>query len=160
MEKKTGRKLNREVLSAYISSNLKTELQSPQAYYAIERVKGLTAKDLDISFGQKLDWWLETKGIRRLDFYISANVSGQWVSNVISGKTMPKKTMAEACTIGLELNIDEAEDLLNRAGYTFSQSNLTDVIVKCYIENEIWDIYEINDVLLERDLVPLGMRLT
>ena len=134
------------------------EARTPQAQYAIDIVKGVTPEDLDMSFGEKLAWWLEQKHIKPRDFYPRANINTSWYSSVVNARVEPKKNMAMACAVGLRLNLQEAEDLLKTAGYAFSNSNLSDVIVKCYIEHGIWDINEINDVLFEKDLVPLGQR--
>lgn len=114
-------------------------------------------QNLDKSFGEMLVWWVSEKGMKPSEFYDRANITKQSYSNLVSHTNItPKKNTALACVIGLELKLDEAEDLLKRAGYSLSESNLTDVIVKCYIEQEVYDIFEINEVLYERDLQVLG----
>ena len=47
----------------------------------------------------------------------------------------------------LKLNIKDAYDLLNSAGYTFSPSILLDVIVKDYVDKKEFNMWKINDEL-------------
>ena len=55
-----------------------------------------------------------------------------------------------------KLNIDEAKDFLGRAGYAFSPSSKTDLIVQYFIENEVYEIMTINLALYEHDEPLLG----
>ena len=50
---------------------------------------------------------------------------------------------ALAFAIALELSIDEAKDLLNSAGFAFSRSSKTDIIVAYFLQNKIYDMFEI-----------------
>lgn len=112
---------------------------------------------LDKSFAEMLQYWINEKDLKPSEFYNAANIHRSSYSNIITHPdVVPKKNTALACVIGLKLPFEEAEDLLKRAGYSFSDSQLTDVIVRCYIEQGIYDIDEINEVLYERDLSLLG----
>ena len=51
--------------------------------------------------------------------------------------------------IGLKLNIDDTLDLLAKAGYTLSNSIKRDLVVRYFIENEIYNVDEMNLVLDE-----------
>jgi hypothetical protein len=61
-----------------------------------------------------------------------------------------------AFAIALELNLDQTEDLLQRAGYALSRSRKLDVIVEFFIQNSMYNIYEINEVLHQHDQPLLG----
>ena len=67
----------------------------------------------------------------------------------------PSKATALALALAMKLTADEAEDLLERAGYTFSPSQLRDLVVKFFIEEGIYDVDEVNIQLHERGLPPL-----
>ena len=58
----------------------------------------------------------------------------------------PNKKTVLAFAIALELSIDEAKDLLNSAGFAFSRSSKTDIIVAYFLQNKIYDIFEINEI--------------
>ena len=55
----------------------------------------------------------------------------------------------------MQLKLSEAEDLLERAGYTFSPSQMRDLVVKFFIKEGIYDVDEVNIQLHERGLPPL-----
>ena len=59
----------------------------------------------------------------------------------------PNKKTVLAFSIALELSLDEAKDLLNSAGYALSRSSKTDIIIAYFLQNKIYDMFEINDIL-------------
>ena len=56
---------------------------------------------------------------------------------------MPSKRTAIALAVALELNLDETDDLLERAGYTLSRSQKFDVIIEYFIINGKYDILKL-----------------
>ena len=59
--------------------------------------------------------------------------------------------------VALELSLDETEDLLARAGLALSPSSMFDRIIEYCIEENIYDIYEINCILFKYDQPTLGV---
>ena len=71
----------------------------------------------------------------------------------IKNGSHPGKIVAQCLCVGAHLNLDEAKDLLSRAAYAFSPSDKTDIIFQYFIENEIYDMIEI-DIQLEEHGLP------
>ena len=85
----------------------------------------------DKSFIEMVDWWIERKNIRMKDFYIQANLNRAMLSNLrCHPDQLPKKGNAVACAIGLRLTLEETEDLIGRAGFSFSKYVKSDVVVE------------------------------
>ena len=68
----------------------------------------------------------------------------------------PNKQTALRLCIGARLNLDESRDLLARAGYALSPCDKTDIIFSYFIENEIYDIIEL-DIQLEEHGLPCAI---
>ena len=54
--------------------------------------------------------------------------------------------------IGLKLNLDETLDLMEKAGYTLSESIKRDLVVKYFIEEKIYKMDDLNIVLDDMNL--------
>ena len=97
-------------------------------------------ENLDKGFSETLLDLIDRTGKKDSEIYKRANVDYR-----------PSKTTAIAFAIALELDLDETSDLLSRAGYALSQSSKFDVIVRYFIENKKYDIFEINSALFRFD---------
>ena len=64
--------------------------------------------------------------------------------------------MVLAFAVALKLSMEETEELLRKAGYAFSRSYKSDVIVEFFLRKGIYDIWKINDALLAFDQQTLG----
>lgn len=84
------------------------------------------------------------------DLYTASNIDRRLFSKLMHPNYHPKKETLMALSIGLKLNFDEAEDLLASAGYTFSFSSKTDLIVRFAIENKIYDIYTVDGIMYDK----------
>ena len=67
----------------------------------------------------------------------------------------PGKPTAIAFALALELDYDETEELLRKAGFALSHSSKFDVIVEYCITHGIYDIMQVNEALYEFDQVTI-----
>ena len=102
------------------------------------------------TFQEKLLRMIDERKLSDVDVYKKANMSRKLFSKIRCNKDyQPKKKTALSLALALELNLDEAKDLLSRAGYAFSPSDKTDLIIQYFIEEKVYDIYTIDLALFE-----------
>ena len=121
----------------------------------------------DESFSEMVVRKIEENGLNSVYCYKSANVGRNIFSKITKDANKdenedgtryiyhPDKKIALAFAIALHLKQTEADELLQKAGFSFSNSP-QDIIVKLFIEKGIYDIDRINQQLLKHDLVLLG----
>ena len=139
-----------------IGSARPDSVQSPQVLQRQSLDDVISA--LGMTFQQKLLTLIDAKGYSDPQVYRKANLDRKLFSKIrCNADYKPSKLTALALAIALELNLDEATDLLGRAGLALSPSSLTDMIVKYCITNQIYDIYDVNALLYEHDQQLLGL---
>ena len=102
------------------------------------------------TFQEQLMTYIDEKGLSNNEFYKAAYIDRKLFSAIKNNTYYkPKKQTAVACCFGLKLGIDESEELLKLAGYSFSLAIKWDKIVYYCLKNEIYDINDVNDLLYE-----------
>ena len=103
---------------------------------------------LEETFSQRLLRMIDERGLTDSEAYTKAYVDRRHFSKIRKDVNyVPNKKTVLAFTIALELSLDEAKDLLASAGFALSRSSKTDIIVAYFLQNKIYDMFEINDVL-------------
>ena len=103
---------------------------------------------LEETFSQRLLRMIDERGLTDSEAYTKAYVDRRHFSKIRKDVNyVPNKKTVLAFTIALELSLDEAKDLLASAGFALSRSSKTDIIVAYFLQNKIYDMFVINDVL-------------
>ena len=108
------------------------------------------------TFQQVLFKIIDRKGMTDPEVYKKSNIDRKLFSKIRSNVDyMPSKNTVMALIIGLELNIDEATDLLQRAGYSFSPGSVADLTIQSCVMQHMYDIHTINCFLFDLGQKPL-----
>ena len=110
------------------------------------------------TFQEKMLSYLNASGMKNSEFYNSIQISKQMFSKIQSSRNyQPEKRTALAMCIALKLDLDETNDLLQRAGYAFSPASKADMIIKGFIVNHHYCFQEI-DTYLANEHLPLLLK--
>lgn len=90
---------------------------------------------------------IDERGLVDTDVYKKANIDRRLFSKMRSKDYHPRKNTVIKLIFAIELDIDDAEELLESAGYCLTNSSLRDVIIMYFLEIKEYDLFIINDVL-------------
>ncbi len=111
-------------------------------------------KHLSDTFTEYLLYLIEQQGMTNAEVWNRACIDKKVFSKIKNNVNYhPQKRTALQLCVGAKLNLDNTKDLLARAGYALSPSDIQDVIFSYFIEKEIFDILEI-DIMLEEYGLP------
>ncbi len=108
---------------------------------------------LSDTFQEYLFYIIEEKGLTNADVYKRAILTKQLFSKIKNNPAyQPNKSTAMRLCVGAKLNLDETKDLLARAGFALSPCDKSDIIFSYFIENQVYDMIEIDIALEEHGL--------
>lgn len=101
--------------------------------------------------------YIDQRHLKDSQVYKAAGVDRRLYSKNISDRSYkPARDTCIALCIGLRLNLEDASDLLEKAGYTLSHSNKRDIAIEFFLVEGIYRLQEINEVLDRLGLKILG----
>ena len=122
----------------------------------------IKASDEQDDFVRRLLFYINKKGKTHPQVYNAAGMTPDCFSKIVSGKTKkPKRISIISLAFALELNLEEAQDLLFHAGYYFPVPTIKeDIIFQFCFEDEKapYTIDEVNDALCRCGFQPIGGR--
>jgi hypothetical protein len=109
------------------------------------------------SFAFSVDKLRKEKGLSPVELYKAA-----WIDKRLYSKLMatanyrPSKNTAISFGLALKLNADEFTDFLRNAGFALSDSSIFDLVIRFCLEREIYDLHDVNALLLQADQKTLA----
>ncbi len=102
------------------------------------------------SFSEFLLDLLRERSGKDSEVYKRAEISRQLFSKILSHKDyQPTKSTAIQLAIGLQLDINQTQKLLQKAGYALTRSSQVDLVVQYYIERKVYSVAFINEALYD-----------
>lgn len=106
------------------------------------------------SFSEELFRYIREGKLSDVDVYKRAQIDRKLFAKIRNPKYNPSKRTAVALALALELKYEDALSLLNLAGYTLSSSISMpfDIIIINAIQNRMYEINKVNEVLYKYEL--------
>ena len=109
------------------------------------------------TFEEKLLSIMQEKNLTAPEVYKRANVDKTLFSKILSDRFYsPSRDTAIAIAFGLSLSLEEANDLIERAGFTLSGSIKRDAVLENCFRAGMSDVTEVNLLLHSLAMKPLG----
>ncbi len=109
------------------------------------------------SFSVALFKLIDAKEMLDTDVYRRANMDRRLFSKIRSDEHYkPSRATAVALVIALKLDLDQANELLEKAGYRIGHSSLFDAVIEHCLTHGIYNIHDVNELLFVHGQKLLG----
>ena len=139
------------------SQTIKQPINYSISFDDIQRVDELLMNRKN-TFVEHLFKLIDDSGKTDVQVYTGANISRKLFSKIRSDVTYhPSKPTVIALALSLELDLNDANILLAKAGFALSDSDKVDLIYRYCFENEIYDMKDVNEILFAFNERMLGL---
>lgn len=115
----------------------------------LDHIAGIPGK----TFQQRLFDLIDQSGKTDVQIYKKAGIDRKLFSKIRKDENyIPMKKNVIALGIALQLDMTSMNDLLARAGYAFSPSSKSDLIIEYFVKNHDYDTYKIDAALFKYKL--------
>lgn len=128
------------------------KIEDSRIDYRIETPKELEDRlaHLKDTFSEYLMYLIGQNGLTNTEVYKRAMLSKKVFSKIKNDPMYhPNRNTALRLCVGAKLNMEQAKELLARAGYALSPCDKTDIVFSYFIENKKYDMIEL-DIQLEK----------
>ena len=106
----------------------------------------------NLSFSEMLVRVIDGKKLKPAAVYNAAQVDRKLYSKIVSKpRYKPSKDTCIALLFALRLELEDANDMLSRAGYVLSHSSKRDIILEYCFRAHIYKLNDINEILYRLD---------
>lgn len=110
------------------------------------------------TFSTRLLKYIDQSGVSDSQIYRKAGLDRKHFSKIrCDVNYRPKKSTALALCLALELDLERMEELLELAGYSLSNSDTGDLIVKFCVEKGIYDLMDVNEAFVYFGVKAIGV---
>lgn len=109
------------------------------------------------TFVDAVTLYMVAKNMTSTDVWHAAALDRKLFSKIMCDREYkPSKDTAIAIALALRLSLSEANELLARAGYTFSHSDKRDIIIEYFFNKGCYNLSDINSVLFDLGQKTIG----
>ncbi|MDF2855374.1 MAG: hypothetical protein K0Q87_1225 [Neobacillus sp.] len=150
-----------EFVESHLSVKIFSSMEKCEESNSLESVPHIEIVDFiknkrKPSFNQTLFSYIDKTGVSDSDIYKKAGIDRRHFSKIRSNSDYRiSKNTAIALAIALELSEYETDNLLESAGYSLSDSETFDLVVKFCLDKKIYNRHDVNQALIYFSLKPL-----
>jgi hypothetical protein len=109
------------------------------------------------NFAHSLDKIREEKGISPAELYKAAWIDKRLYSKIMTTSNYrPAKNTAISFGLALKLKPNEFTSFIQNAGFALSDSSIFDLVIRFCVERNIYDLHDVNALLLQADQKTLA----